>query len=888
MSNILLTPESIPILAKLLLVIIFVCYVLFYKPKKTEIKWFIGYLIGYATLDFFAFTVTAIDADWIALSYPLQHLGTILLSFCYVQFAYRLKERYFPKEEFTVLIITGLLAVIGSIFLIVLMITRGGGDYSIAQILLPYPILLIIWSAIIFYRKHRIVHSKKTNTSNYKGYLAFLLLTLVAIVQSFFPALNALEIVDREVFALVFFSAQLIIFILLTTAFFRFVADHSSLLIKMVGISLVLFLSIIGIQGYLIVPAELRLSPDLNRPLVHDTVLPYAILLLISSISVLITFPFFYSKSVLNPLRALLKGVEEVNRGNLSHRIEEQGQDELGTMSTHFNAMTSNLQRANEELKQYTEGLEQKVNERTYELQTANELLLRQTEELEQIQEFRSRLFQDISHELRTPITLISGPLKQLLYNSDLTKKEQKQLHVSLRNSDRLQQLVEQIIELNRLESNQMTFHSSVIDLRGKLHVLVQSYESLIKSKGLNLSVELPEEPIAAQLDEDKFEKIITNLISNAIKFTPSGESISVFLKQKKNTALIEISDTGSGISKDHLPHIFERFQTSAHSDVEYREGLGVGLAITKEYVELHSGSIEVESKPGEGSKFKVIFPVLNDDTIKAYNQIPVSTNEREQEIPKEPSLHTKETKHILLVEDNQDMAEYVESILEAHGYKTSYAEHGKAGLSFLEDNTPDLIISDIMMPEMDGMEFLKQLRSKSAFENTPTIFLSARSDIEGKLESFRLGINDYLVKPFNPDELIARIQNLLTFQKNRKELALELSEEHLEPVKEQFIKKLTELVEQRISNSSFNLEELAGEMAMSRSTLYREVKRATGFSAGAFVKEIRLQKARQALEHKSVRSMSELSSGIGFSTVSYFTKQFFSRFGKKPQEYLN
>jgi len=233
-------------------------------------------------------------------------------------------------------------------------------------------------------------------------------------------------------------------------------------------------------------------------------------------------------------------------------------------------------------------------------------------------------------------------------------------------------------------------------------------------------------------------------------------------------------------------------------------------------------------------------------------------------------------------------MSKYVRSILDTHGFKTSHSENGAAGLEYLKTNSPDLIISDIMMPEMDGMEFLKEIRSQSKFEKTPTIFLTARSDIEGKIDSFKLGVNDYLVKPFNPEELIARVRNLLSFQSAREKLEIDLSEKGLEPVQDRFLSKLTEMVEDRMANASFNLEELASEMAMSRSTLYREVKRATGLSAGAFVKEVRLLKARQKLEHKSVKAISELSSEIGFSTVSYFNKQYKKRFGKKPDEYLH
>jgi DNA-binding response OmpR family regulator len=402
------------------------------------------------------------------------------------------------------------------------------------------------------------------------------------------------------------------------------------------------------------------------------------------------------------------------------------------------------------------------------------------------------------------------------------------------------------------------------------------------------LNSQLPKKAIAVELDEDKFEKSITNLISNAIKFTPSGGLISIDAFQSNGSIQITISDNGEGISEDRLPHIFERYQSSALTNQKYKEGLGVGLAITKEYVELHSGSIKVESVVNEGARFTITLPILPEIELDPYSADTITFPIQNENSDTVTTLSSEPNAQILLLEDNIDMSKYVRSILDTHGFKTSHSENGVAGLEYLKTNSPDLIISDIMMPEMDGMEFLKEIRSLSKFEKTPTIFLTARSDIEGKIDSFRLGVNDYLVKPFNPEELIARVRNLLSFQSAREKLEIDLSEKGLEPVQDRFLSKLSEMVEDRMANASFNLEELASEMAMSRSTLYREIKRATGLSAGAFVKEVRLQKARQKLEHKSVKAISELSSQIGFTTVSYFNKQYKKRFGKKPDEYLH
>ncbi len=884
-----LTPESIPMLAKCLLAIVVTGYIFIFFKKTKPVKWFLGYLIGYTLLDIFALLGEIFLTDWALFSLPLQYLCSIAFTYCYLQFAYHFKENLFTKEHRRATFLVTCFTIPAVLYTVYQMFKIGYGDYTVIQALLPYPLFLICWSAVVFFRKYRITLEKGPKKETEALALkSFFIITILAIIISITPALRALELIGHALFTVSFFILNLTVFCMLTASSVNYLTNHTTVIVKLVGISLVLFVTIIGLQGFLILPDyEFQSGENISfvtRQEIHSQVLPYVWFLFGSSAVVLTMFPMFFSRSVLLPLRRLLKGVDEVNKGNLNIEIPVWNQDEFGVVTEHFNSMTSNLKKANNTLKEYTEGLEQKVAKRTFKLQEKNELLRIQSEELEHMQKFRSRLFQDISHELRTPITLIAGPLQQLLQKQSLDEQEKEQLQLSLRNSNRLKQLVEQIIELNRLETDQLTFRGIEMDISGKLTMIVQAFESLIKSKGHTIKTDLSKQSIAAKLDEDKFEKIITNLISNAIKFTPEGGTISVQLQEINANVEIIISDTGKGISKEKLPHIFDRYHTSAHLEEEYKEGLGVGLAITKEYIELHNGTITVESKEGQGTEFKLTFPVTKNVHVDSYKYHPLDTKELDSPL----LVNTDSVKNsILLVEDNADMAQYISSILNNYGFITDHAVHGKAALELLKVKSPNLIISDIMMPEMDGITFLKELRAQKKFDQTPTIFLSARSDVEGKLEAFRLGINDYLVKPFNPEELICRVQNLLSFQAGRKEIQIRLSEEHIEPVNDVFIKKVAQLVEERITNSSFNLEELANEVAMSRSTLYREIKRATGLSAGAFVKEIRLQKARQLLEHQSVKTVSELSFEIGFTTPSYFSKQYQQRFGKNPTDYL-
>lgn len=899
-----LTPESIPILAKFLVAFVVTAYVIVSVKNTKSVLWFTWYLIGYTTLDFFAFTAETFQTDWATLSLPLEYLASIGFTFCYLQFAYCFKDEFFKKEQRIVTFVTGFFAILGVLFTIYQFITIGFGDYAIIQSLLPFPLLMISWSGVVFYRKYRLERKRSSGTAvNRAAYKSFFLITILAIIISITPVLRVLSLINIRIFTLFFFVLNLIVFCLLTATMINYLADRTTVLVKLVGISLVLFVTVIGLQGFLVIPEYERPNPDTitvsERQEIHAQLVPYASFLFGSSSIILLLFPIFYNKSVLKPLRTLLSGVNQVSKGNLDTTIPVINQDEFGIVTVHFNKMIGNLNNAQKALKEYAEKLEERVEERTKELNLKNTLLEQQTQELERMNGFRTKLFMDISHELRTPITLVSGPLQSLLEKDNIDSDTEYQLQVALRNSDRLKQLVEQIISINRLEAGQLVLHISKIDITKKVSYFISSFQSLLDYKNISLKYTIPDDPIKLYVDEDKLETIINNLISNSLKFTPENGEVSISLTELKEGIEITISDTGIGIAPDKLPTIFERYQTSASNDSDYREGLGVGLAITKEYIQLHRGTISVKSTPGEGTTFTVYLKKgmahFSKESINCSSNNTISNQDKALSKPitfkNKPAkkLFKQNGPLILVVEDNQDMANYIQDILINEGYKVAHAKHGKAALTLLDSLRPDLIISDIMMPVMNGMEFLKNLRAIDSYSSTPTIFLSARSDIEGRIESFRLGVNDYLIKPFNIQELTCRIENLLEFSEIRNQFALELSEEDQSTsLDQQFITKLTKLTEERMADPSFNIEELARKVAMSRRTFYREIKKKTGFSAGAFVKEIRLQKARQKLEAGLVQNIDEISIEVGFRTSSYFSKVYYKRFGKNLSEYFN
>ncbi len=902
MGDFYLTPLSIPLLAKLLFSTIIIVYILLFISKSKAVNWFSGYLVGYTFLDLFAFIGQTLNAESSALNLPFQYLSCFIMAFSFTQFSYFFKENLFKQEQRRVQYFLGFSGLACAVVILYLIFKIGFGDYIHIQAFVIYPVLCLVWATIVFFRKYLV--AKKTKASSQNAYFSFFGVSILAILISFSIIFEAMKVISPTQNMIVFFVLNLVIISLLTINVINYLAEKTTVLVKLVGLSLVLFITVIGLQGMLVIPEfdkgttmQDSLISKAELQIVHDQVEPYAWFLMASIVVIIAISPFFYNKSVLKPLKTLLDGVDEVNRGNLKVSIPITNQDEIGAVTRHFNTMTSNLEKANSSLKDYAEQLEKKVEDRTKQLNKQNIALEKQTQELERLDQFRSKLFMNISHELRTPLTLISGPIESLLSQNTVTADVERKLKISLRNSNRLKQLVEQILDLNRLDSEQLVLHISKMDVVEKITFYANSFQSLFDYNNISFTLDLPESVPNIYIDSDKFEKVVTNLISNAVKFTPKGGAITLKCISTSQHVLFEFTDTGIGISADRIDSIFDRFETSAKESHDYSEGLGLGLAITKEYIELHGGSISVNSEVGKGTTFLVEFKQGADHLNKAL----IVSESNSTTSPKPPSKISSNTNFtdletntngslgkILLVEDNFDMGNYIRSILIQEGYSVEVAENGKIALELLDTVKPDLVISDIMMPVMDGMTFMKELKTIDAYKNLPSVFLTARSDQEGLLDSLKIGVNDYLVKPFNTTELLCRIENLLEFSQSRQQFIIELSDENTPSVDQQFIEKLTTLVEGHISRTGFNVEELAGELAMSRSTLYREIKKATGFSAAAFVKEVRLQKARQLLEAKAVVRLNELSDSIGFATPSYFVKMYYNRFGKNPKEYLH
>lgn len=521
------------------------------------------------------------------------------------------------------------------------------------------------------------------------------------------------------------------------------------------------------------------------------------------------------------------------------------------------------------------------------------EQLKAENEEIQRISEVRSHLLSNLSHELRTPLTLIKGPAGELLKSGRITANEKTHLISIYRNSQRLKELIEQVVDLNRYKSGSSGFAVRNVDVCLYTRFITNAFSSLMESKQISLSYSIPDHAVFIFLDLDKFEKILTNLLINAAKFTPEGGSVKVSLEDYPESITISVADTGVGIEPEKQQSIFGRFETSNEHYKDFDKGLGIGLSLSKEYIELHKGSISVESTPGKGTTFSMRFLKGKDhlghvDVKKDRYEIEFSYLRTPATTSEDDAVYRNRNGHLVLaIEDDEELAQYIRNTLVDHGYQVINAENGKQGLEMAKRHVPDLILSDIMMPVMNGFELLEELRKDEQLSATPTIFLTGLADIQHRLKGLNIGVNDYIVKPFNNDELLIQIKNLINFSKMRTERQLETDSEQDDLPdnwkSDEFMQKLIEWTQERIDSGHLTTEEMAHAMNVSRRTLYRQIKKKTGFTVAGLLKEVRLQFARQLVETGKVDRIGELCHRVGYENSTYFRDLYIHRFGKDP-----
>lgn len=555
-------------------------------------------------------------------------------------------------------------------------------------------------------------------------------------------------------------------------------------------------------------------------------------------------------------------------------------------------------------LKQRQRELEREIKKATAQITSDKEVIEEQAEELRQLDKVKSRFFANISHELRTPLTLILGPLSYILDKPDAWEKEevQKQLLVMQRNGRSMLQLVEEILDLSKLEANKLELVETVTPVRQFVERIFWVFEPQFESLELiyRLHIDLQEEDLHVLMDRKKMEKVLNNYLSNAIKFTPKGNQISLYVTETESHIKIQVSDTGKGIHPGDMPFIFERFFQSKQAEQKLYGGTGIGLALVNEFARLMGGKAYAESTLGVGSQFYFELPKKRVDSGLLFSKKHQGIDQMEAEEALIAGIGHDFT--IMVVEDSADMRKFVCTLLEKRFKRVLSAHHGAEGLEMLREYGTEihLIVSDVMMPEVDGLTMLKEIKSHETWRAIPVIMLTALAAERDKLNALTIGVDDYLTKPFSVAELLTRAQNLLyNYHQRRKIAAVPDNQGGKEPGgadsvpvgalgdESDWIIGLEEFVLNNIFSNTLTVEQLAAQVHVSVRHFRRKLKLATGLTPARFIKEVQLQKARRELESGEVLSVKEVAYSNGFEQASTFSKVFKARFGKAPSAYL-
>ncbi|MBD0401985.1 two-component regulator propeller domain-containing protein [Flammeovirga sp. EKP202] len=522
--------------------------------------------------------------------------------------------------------------------------------------------------------------------------------------------------------------------------------------------------------------------------------------------------------------------------------------------------------------------------ERTHE----QEIVELKEQETENIQKAKLDLFTFICHDMKTPLTLILDPIQDLIYKKELKPEVHHDLQVVRKNAVKLQKLVLELMDFQKFENKEMRISPQEVELNAFVRQTIHHFQILSEKRNIKLSLDSDQEEIIAFVDSVQFEKVIFNLVSNALQYTPQNGEITLGLKEHKDTIEIAVKDTGVGIDKEVINNVFDPYFQQKTSG----RGSGIGLAVTKSIVEQHSGKIAVQSEKNQGSTFTIQLLKGNSHFDKIYTdqeQLYIDENSPivEEANAEVDTLEVDEElkgAHILIVDDNEDITQYLNIKFSAL-YNVSIANDGTEALKIVNKKPVDLIISDITMDEMNGLEFCKSIKEQSHTSHIPVIFLSAKDDVQTQLTTYNMGADAFISKPFSFDILSARVKNLLSSNGAPSSFEVSPSAIEISSKDEQLLEEAMMYIEQNLENSDLNVEHLCKELGVSRSQLYRKVKTMTNMSISEFIRTIRLKRAAQILQVDG-SSILDVMDKVGFNNPSYFTRTFKKQFGVSPKEY--
>ena len=511
----------------------------------------------------------------------------------------------------------------------------------------------------------------------------------------------------------------------------------------------------------------------------------------------------------------------------------------------------------------------------------------------EEANKAKLQFFTNISHELRTPLTLIADPVNYIIHDDNLNSQQRSMLQIVQRNVLVLTQLVSEILDFRKVQNGKMELRLSDFNLSESMKQWIMLFSASAQKKHIAISMDAPD-TIMLRADQDKIERICYNLLSNALKYTSEGGEITLAAKEENGRVMISVADNGCGISSDELPYIFDRFYQAKNAG----RGTGIGLAILKAFTELHHGEVSATSIEGKGSTFTIHIPVrqkgevTNQPTEKIEQLVEPSSAE---EVPNQArhideliQPYQTDKPEVLIIDDNIDIRTYLRSVL-SEKYNVSEAADGKVGLELARKIVPDIVLSDIMMPVMDGLAFCQQLKTDKAISHIPVILLTARSLDEQRAEGYEHGADAYLSKPFSLRLLLSRIDNLIESRKKLNQTWSKGVEDDeigniSNEIDKSFLKQLRKIIQENLANSDLSVEQIGDEIGLSRVQLYRKVKALTGYSPVEIVRKARLTRARHLLQ-TTERTVSEVAYAVGFSTPSYFSKCYKDEFGENPKK---
>lgn len=511
----------------------------------------------------------------------------------------------------------------------------------------------------------------------------------------------------------------------------------------------------------------------------------------------------------------------------------------------------------------------------------------------EEANKAKLQFFTNISHELRTPLTLIADPVNYIIHDDNLNSQQRSMLQIVQRNVLVLIQLVSEILDFRKVQNGKMELRLSDFNLAESMKQWIKLFSVSAQKKHIAISMDAPD-TIMLRADQDKIERVCYNLLSNALKYTSEGGEITLTAKEENGRVMISVADNGCGISSDELPYIFDRFYQAKNAG----RGTGIGLAIVKAFTELHHGEVSATSIEGKGSTFTIHIPVrqkgevTNQPTEKIEQLVEPSSAE---EVPNQArhideliQPYQTDKPEVLIIDDNIDIRTYLRSVL-SEKYNVSEAADGKVGLELARKIVPDIVLSDIMMPVMDGLAFCQQLKTDKAISHIPVILLTARSLDEQRAEGYEHGADAYLSKPFSLRLLLSRIDNLIESRKKLNQTWSKGVEDDeigniSNEIDKSFLKQLRKIIQENLANSDLSVEQIGDEIGLSRVQLYRKVKALTGYSPVEIVRKARLTRARHLLQ-TTERTVSEVAYAVGFSTPSYFSKCYKDEFGENPKK---